>query len=658
MSCQYADNINGDCCEGSWPGGNCKEEKTPNWNAGCGAVPCCPSGGCPTPSGGGGGGGGDSGTIPKGCEKACSSFTSSAAYESTSTSTSIPPIKSISISDNQLVINYGGDTPVLAINPWPATYKSKVMWLYTCPIGQGLACLPTAYSKADGMDIFVEKIKDSSVNFISLICNNSFQKASDLGIRVPKSSASFTSYDSYPPDFVNNKLAKAAPSGSHQTAISFSKEQLIKLHEAGITIVMSVGSWMSDFPRDSNGSANWTKGDYVEYVDRFECMRCALGNSLDGLDFDIEGTCATTCLFENCTCGWDSGCTGNGGGPTNAGTKQCYILPDKGTVKVMNGIAKEMKHRGYVVTTVPPTNVMFSSDKGASQKYNGQNQFIEYGLDFENIDGVMLQFYTGFDAGMCGPNYEFCKANNITDLHQLQHNIHYLEGKGIKADNSTSNPLPNYPNYPNRSPVHCPRYLDCPDWQYEGEKAFQRQSEYFNDLTKIPNLPASKIALGLEFFFNTSQWGPFPSPTLFYGLNDTLKNSHMGEDLGGIGGWTIAGTFGEYNPGKDAPSAGGGICDCERTNYETPEGGVNGNMWCVGPYWQHFENNITQCWGSWGRNKGELKHKTIQCYDYGTNKYCKQKDNKYYVECTPIPAEKGTCTPPPVTPWPPIRTMQ
>ena len=646
MSCNMKNGNSGVCCPtNSYWNGKCADGSDPYYyGSGCSNyLPCCPmSVGCPK----GAPGPALSPVVPKACKSVCSSSSNLMSTDSS------PTIKGISISDNNLIINYGGgskpSTP--PVNPWPMNYGSNVMWLYACPNKQGLACLPTKYTTPSGMKQFVSDIISSHVNFISLICNNSFKKPEDLGLLVPASSGSFeaTSAIHYPSTFT--PCCDTKGSMQTQTTIAFTKEQLKELHSAGITIVMSIGSWMSDFPREKDGSASWTSDDFDKFVNIFECMRCSLDYSLDGIDFDIEGTCNSSCLWgQQCGCGWDKGCSGNGGMKTydQSNKQTCYILPDQGTVNVMNGIAERMHAKKYVCTTVPPTNVMFSGDKDASDKYNGQNQFVKYNLNMEYFDGVMFQFYTGFDAGMCGDNWENCmEKKNVTDLSKIDLSKYISAKPGEGITDSYKN-LPSYPNWPNRNPVHCPRSIDCPDWAYEGEKAFQTQVEYFKSILTIPGMKASKIALGLEFYFDTSQWGPFPSPTLFYGLNKELENQ-IGSTLGGIGGWTIAGTFGEYSYPNEPPKIGGGTCDCDQTE----NGGIKNNMWCAGAYYEHFEKAITTCWGKWGKNDNKgVSKPTAVCSDIPLNKYCVGGK----LQCIEVVDEEHKC-PGPLSPeneWPP-----
>jgi len=672
------ESVSGKCCNIDWA---CSNDDGCYHNGAEGH--CSTSGPCPPPK--------PAPMVP-GCESVCT--TSSSNLMSTD---STPSIKGISISDNNLIINYGGGAPAPAlpkgVNPWPAQYGSKVMWLYACPMAQGLACVPEKYLK--DIDGFVTAITHSNVNYISLICNNSFKDPKGLGIIVPTESGG-TIGNNYPLGFT----PMVNPAMQVQTNILFTKDQLKTLHEAGITIVMSVGSWMSYFPRGTD-IKYWDEGDakgaYKEYVDRFECMRCSLGGALDGLDFDIEGYCNKDGLWNGGCCGWDNNCKGAGGmqcgqkqaektpdGTTNlkcgGDIPRCYLLPDQTTVTVLNGLCKEMKKRGYVTSIVPPTNTLFSETMKAYPNYktenqSDQNQLIKYNCDFSNIDGIMFQFYTGFDAGMCrkpsdNPSketsedrYHFCPTTNVEDLSTID--LAYLEGNGI--DDSYKS-LPYYPNYPNRNPNHCPRYVDCPDWAYKGEKPFQRQTEYFMELVNYPGMSLDKFVFGLEFFYSTSQWGPFPSATLFYGLNKSIEKAAKDQgikgtqQLGGLGGWTIAGTFGEYAPGSplspnpnDASKPPPGLSFCQRSGYKNNApgdintiAGTQSNMWCAGQYYGYFEKAVTSCWGAWGKYKGGTGYATKRnqvCTDFkpeSSNNYCLDKDGKYpngIVQCLPPGAQ-------------------
>jgi hypothetical protein len=573
---------------------------------------CCNTGDCPD----------DPSKIDPKCDIYCKSDT-------TLLSTSNPVnITSLTISNNNIIISYVNKT-IDTINKWPGSYGSKVMWLYACPPSQGLACLPPKYKNSD-LNTYVDDIINSNVNYISLICNLSFKKAADFGVYVPIIDGKVLDSDNtatYPTGYVEAKPA----SGQHQTKILFTKQQLIKLHNAGISICISINSWMSDFPRDSDNSAKWTDSDFELFVKKFECVRCALGNTIDGLDFDIEGTCDSKCLYSGCGCGWDLTCGGSGGTKTTDG-KTCYIFPDQGTINVVNGIIKEMKRKNYICTLVPATNTFFTNEKTVDKD---QNHFVKFGLDFNSLDGIMLQMYTGFDAGMCGENYEKCQQKSI-EISKI--NLDELDTNIVTTD--TIKNLPSYPNYPNRGPMHCPRYIDCPDWQYDDEKPFERQVEYFTNLVKIDGVTMDKLVFGFEFFYNTSQWGPFPSSSLFYGLNYKLKKATNSE-LGGIGGWTIAGTFGDYEYPNQGPDTKDGMCECDRSTYKikkSTNGGLNENMWCIGPYHSHFADKtkgLPSCWGSWGRysNPPNLIKGTNMCSEAPVNKYCEQEDSTYKIQC-------------------------
>jgi hypothetical protein len=570
-----------------------------------------------------------------GCESVCT--TSSSNLMSTD---SIPTIKDISISGNNLMINYSGaSAQTKGVNRWPADYGSKVMWLYGCPGAQGLACVPLKYQDPSGAvnGDFIKKVISKKVNYISMICNNKFVKWDDLGVIVPNEPGSTYGLTSYPSSF---GTPSPSQSGQHQTNILFSKAQLKELHEYGVTIVLSIGSWMSDFVRDQV----WTDDEMDKYVARFECIRCSLGGYLDGIDFDIEGACDGTCLQEGCDCGWDGGCKGDGYQEDNKmmtekGGKKCYSLLTKATVDTMNGIAARMKAKGYVVSIVPPTNTLFSPDKAAN---NGQNHLVKYGLDFTNIDGIMFQFYTGFDAGICqkgNDRWGNCPQTNIEDLTTI--NLDYLVQKstGTTGIDTSYKSLPIYSNYPNRNPVHCPRAPDCPDWAYKGEAPFQTQSNYFSNLVKgVTGMKWSQFVFGLEFFFNQSQWGAFASPSLFYGLNDKIESDNTGKQLAGVGGWTIAGTFGEYNHPTPSPSLS---AECNRSGFTNNSPGLtkedknNDNMWCIGPYHEHFVDEIVQCWGTWGNEKIANIQSSKICTELKAQPYCAYKDTQNgVVQCS------------------------
>ena len=618
MSCIAKNGSNGECCSSdNWIGPNCTDGSVPNWNdAVCNnSSPCCPIGACP----------GDPSPPIKGCENFCN-INSNDINKLNLNNNNNTTINSISIKANSLFINYNEKKPPIEgkINPWPMSYGSNVMWLYGCPAVQGLACIPKQFQTSNGgvSNDFITEILNRNINYISLISNNKLNTPSDLGVELPTGEKYPSGFDPTP-----------SKSGQHQTNIIFSKSQLKTLHDNGITIVLSIGSWLTDFVRNKNDI--WTQNDYINYVERFKCIRCSLGNTIDGIDFDIEGSCESKCLASGCECGWDDNCSGDGWTETNnmltkTGNK-CYSLPTQTTIDVMNGISNEMKKNNFVVSIVPPTNTLFSSEKST---YNGQNQLVKYGLNFNNIDGIMFQFYTGFDAGICkkgDDRWGNCLQQNETNLYNI--NLDYLVNNGI--DNSYKN-LPTYSNYPNRSPLHCPRYIDCPDWKYKGEKPFQRQVEYFNNLVSgVEGITFNKIVLGLEFFFNTSQWGPFPSPSLFYGLNNALKNSIHKNELAGVGGWTIAGTFGDFNyPNTIKNTIGLETCNREGYNKGSSDikSKIEGNMWCISPYHEHFEKNISSCWGTWGKNKSingiiNLKKAENICSELKPQEYCIYENN-------------------------------
>merc|ERR1719424_1150464 len=45
-------------------------------------------------------------------------------------------------------------------------------------------------------------------------------------------------------------------------------------------------------------------------------------------------------------------------------------------------------------------------------------------------------------------------------------------------------------------PSSCPRAIDCPDWQYQGEKPYSRQLALLKSLSKVMDL--NKVSIGFE----------------------------------------------------------------------------------------------------------------------------------------------------------------
>ena len=348
---------------------------------------------------------------------------------------------------------------------------------------------------------------------------------------------------------------------------------------------------------------------------------------LDGFDFDIEGFgSGSNPALEGA---WDTSCSNRTpDDKLNPPTGTCYNLPDEGTIAVLYEIFRELKKRGYIVTLVPMSTAMYTSDTTAKQ-----NQFVKYGcrknikqtlttayqaagmnpsdastratnaLDttqpniqlpdsnpktaclFDFVDGVMLQWYSGAGLDTCGN--KDCPTDtsqcNTMDLRETSRDRMKTLTKAVNsvspgtlnqfnfkssADDSInlngtydqSRPYQNstYPPWMpagwQKCPQKCPRKVDCPDWFYDGEDAFESQVKLLKllaDDSVLGSRFSDQLVIGLEAFPNfkgyysttkgqtsyTSQnWGPLPSAIACIGLDEKCKSSNTKNMSGGIAG--------------------------------------------------------------------------------------------------------------------------
>jgi hypothetical protein len=215
---------------------------------------------------------------------------------------------------------------------------------------------------------------------------------------------------------------------------------LQKLKAAGTTITLTMGSWCTSFP--VNTTDEWADGDFDTFVSYFRGVRSNIfGNALDGIDFDWEGFCHAECLLGECSCGWDDKACGDktpmelAAGvtytPASTGAQMyCYVFPTHSTFQVMTGISAAMKKAGFVVTLVPMSTSMYNGDIDMTANKVLRNEYVENrkqtinGAEVDLLktaDGILLQWYSGFDAGLCqhagqpGVPKMSCACNNIPD---------------------------------------------------------------------------------------------------------------------------------------------------------------------------------------------------------------------------------------------------
>merc|ERR1712159_496999 len=104
---------------------------------------------------------------------------------------------------------------------------------------------------------------------------------------------------------------------------------------------------------------------------------------------------------------------------------QCWVMPTTSTSQVMAGITSAMKKKGYVVTLVPMSTSMYSGEADTTPKQIMRNEYVKYRkqtslgqqVDLLDLaDGILLQWYSGFDAALCentySPSSKACTCDN------------------------------------------------------------------------------------------------------------------------------------------------------------------------------------------------------------------------------------------------------
>merc|ERR1712224_871025 len=91
-------------------------------------------------------------------------------------------------------------------------------------------------------------------------------------------------------------------------------------------------------------------------------------------------------------------------------TKMCWMMPTSTTMQVMAGITYYMKKAGFTVTLVPMSTSMRSGEEDSTKEQNGRNEYVKFRkqtIDGKEVDlldmadGILLQWYSGFDASLC-----------------------------------------------------------------------------------------------------------------------------------------------------------------------------------------------------------------------------------------------------------------
>jgi len=205
------------------------------------------------------------------------------------------------------------------------------------------------------------------------------------------------------------------------------------------TITLTMGSWCTQFPILPN--EKWTDVQFNQFVNYFKHLReDTFGGYLDGVDFDWEGYCKEECLKGECACDWDHKECGmltpdelaagkkytvtDLEGKTHE--KMCWMMPTTTTMQVMTGIVYYMKKAGFVATLVPMSTSLRSGEEDTTKEQNLRNEYVKYRkqtIDGKEVDlldladGVLLQWYSGFDASLCdlASDPKDCTCDNKPD---------------------------------------------------------------------------------------------------------------------------------------------------------------------------------------------------------------------------------------------------
>jgi hypothetical protein len=329
------------------------------------------------------------------------------------------------------------------VNPYPAQRvvatgedKQKVVWAYTGSIRQGEA-YEVYRNTGTGDQVTIDTLHHTPVNHITFIANVDVANVTHWftpGANNTNGCGQKQTWE-LPFGFSGHNATESLPKF---------KENLQKIHEQGTTITLTMGSWCTSFPVHT--SEEWTEEQFNQFVDYFKEIReDTFGGALDGIDFDWEGYCSQECLKGRCTCGWRDDFCGKfspeelaagqrwSAPPQKGGeniTYECWIMPTKSTFQVLTGITYHMKKAGFVVTLVPMSTSMYSGKADPTAKQVLRNEYVKYrkqpyegGTPIEGetqvdllelADGILLQWYSGFDAALCKNGGEHIDPKSCT----------------------------------------------------------------------------------------------------------------------------------------------------------------------------------------------------------------------------------------------------
>merc|ERR1719456_2027689 len=318
------------------------------------------------------------------------------------------------------------------VNPPPhqRADAKKIVWTYTGAVTQGEA--ESIYNAAGAPT--VEDLLNTAVNQISFIANVNVNQSTGWWAPGVNNTGGCGQLQTRNLPFGYDGTNKS----TEQASLPIFHANLKKLHDTGLTLTLTMGSWCTQLPVKKQ--QEWSENDFTQFVQYFKQVREAIfGGHLDGIDWDWEGYCDAGCLKGTCVCAWDDKICGTkspaelakgvfwqaspveGQPPMK---HQCWIMPTSSTFQVMSGITHAMKQAGFVVTLVPMSTSMYTSEEDKTPNQIMRNEYVKYReqtslgqqVDLLDLaDGILLQWYSGFDAALCEATYpsKSCTCDNI-----------------------------------------------------------------------------------------------------------------------------------------------------------------------------------------------------------------------------------------------------
>jgi len=182
------------------------------------------------------------------------------------------------------------------VNPYSIHRKThagadtqKVVWAYTGSIKQGEAYqvyLPEG-------QVTVETLLNTPVNHVTFIANVNVENATHWFTPGANNTDGCGQLQTW-------ELPFGFSGHNATTSLPIFQKNLQQLHQNGITITLTMGSWCTQFP--INPAQEWEEAKFQQFVDYFKQVReDTFGGALDGIDFDWEGFCSQECLKGACS---------------------------------------------------------------------------------------------------------------------------------------------------------------------------------------------------------------------------------------------------------------------------------------------------------------------------------------------------------------------